>query len=140
MSSTPNLSEPKENLKIRVLLVDNDTIFLDVASDYLRRQQELIVVGVISRGAELLEQIQELKPQVILIGVNKYGLETICQLRETSPGVRVIALSLLNNNAYLQAALAAGADDLIHKAKLTTDLLPAIQQVMQSNRSWNCPR
>jgi hypothetical protein len=36
-------------------------------------------------------------------------------------------------NAYRQAAMAAGADDLVRKAQLTTDLLPAIRRVTQTN-------
>jgi hypothetical protein len=32
-------------------------------------------------------------------------------------------------------ALAAGLDDLVHKAELITDLVPAIRRVMQANRS-----
>jgi hypothetical protein len=42
------------------------------------------------------------------------------------PGVGIIALTLLNGNAYRQVALAAGADNVVLKAELTTELLPAI--------------
>ena len=45
----------------------------------------------------------------------------------------IITLTLLEGNAYRQAALAAGADDLVRKAELTTDLLPAIWRVMQAD-------
>jgi DNA-binding response OmpR family regulator len=51
------------------------------------------------------------------------------------PGAGIIALTLLNDNAYRQAALVAGADDLVRKADLITDLLPAIRWVTQPNRS-----
>jgi DNA-binding NarL/FixJ family response regulator len=51
------------------------------------------------------------------------------------PGVGIIALTLLEGNAYRQAAMAAGADDLTRKAQLTTELLSAIRRVMQANRS-----
>jgi hypothetical protein len=36
--------------------------------------------------------------------------------------------------AYRQAALAAGADDLVPKAELITGVLPAIRRVTQANR------
>jgi hypothetical protein len=48
--------------------------------------------------------------------------------------VGIIALTLLEGDVYRQAALAAGADDVIRKAELTTDLLPAIRRAMQANR------
>jgi len=49
--------------------------------------------------------------------------------------VRIIALTLLEGNAYRQAALDAGADDLVRKAELITGLLSAIRRVAQVNRS-----
>jgi DNA-binding response OmpR family regulator len=51
------------------------------------------------------------------------------------PGVGIIVLTLLEGNAYRQAALAAGADDAVRKAELITDLLPAVRGVTQANRS-----
>ena len=62
-------------------------------------------------------------------------METISRLRNMLPGVGIIALTLLNGNAYQQAALAAGADDLVGKAEVVTDLLPAIRRVAQAKRS-----
>ena len=63
------------------------------------------------------------------------GLETISRLRNILPGVGIIALTLLKGNAYRQAAMAAGADELVRKAELITDLLPGIRRVAQVNRS-----
>jgi DNA-binding NarL/FixJ family response regulator len=56
-------------------------------------------------------------------------------LRKGMPGVGIIALTLLNGNVYRRAAMAAGADDLVRKAELSTNLLPAIRRVAQTNRS-----
>jgi DNA-binding response OmpR family regulator len=50
------------------------------------------------------------------------------------PGVGIIALTSLNDSAYRQAALAAGADDLVRKTELTKELLPAIWRVTRVNR------
>jgi DNA-binding NarL/FixJ family response regulator len=138
MSPTSNRADLKDSLKIRVLLVDDNEAFRRVATDFLQRQHELNVVGAMCGGEEALAQAQDLGPQVILIGLDMpglTGLETISRLRNTLPGVGIIALTLLNDNAYRQAALAAGADDLVRKAELTTDLLPAIRRVTQANRS-----
>jgi two-component system invasion response regulator UvrY len=101
----------------------------------LERHHKLIVGGAICGGEEALAQVQDLQPQVILIGLDKPGLETISRLRKVLPGVGIIALTLLEGNAYRQAVMAAGADDLVRKAELTTELLPAIRRVTQANRS-----
>ena len=135
MSPMPNRADLKDSSKIRVLVVDDNEPFLRVATDFLQRHDELTVVGAICGGEEALAQAQDLGPQVILIGLDTPGLETISRLRKVLPGVGIIALTLLEGNAYRQAAMAAGADDLVLKAELTTELLPVIWRVMQANRS-----
>jgi DNA-binding NarL/FixJ family response regulator len=130
-----NRADLKDSLKIRVLLVDENPTFLRIAADFLQRQHDLILAGAICGGEEALTRAQDLGPHVVLIGLDRPGLETIPRLRKALPGVGIIALTLLEGNAYRQAALAAGADDLIQKAKLITDLLPAIRRVIRANRS-----
>jgi len=138
MSPMPNRADLKDSLKIRVLVVDDNEPFRRVATDFLRRHDDLIVVGAICGSKEALAQAQDLGPQVILIGLDTpglIGLETISRLRKVLPGVGIIALTLLEGTAYRQAAMAAGADELVPKAELTTELLPVIRRVMQANRS-----
>jgi len=132
-----NRADPKNSL-IRVLLVDDSEAFRRVATDFMQRHHELTVVGVACEDEEALVQAQVLGPQVILIGLDTpgpTGLKTISRLREVLPDVGIIALTLLEGDAYRQAALAAGADDLVRKAELVTDLLPAIRRVTQAKRS-----
>jgi DNA-binding NarL/FixJ family response regulator len=135
MSPMPNRADLRDSPKIRVLVVDDNEAFLRVATDFLQRQHELTVVGAICEGEQALAQVQDLQPRVIVIGLDTPGLEILPRLRNILPGVGIIALTLLEGNAYRRAALAAGADDLVPKAELTTELLPAIRRVMQANRS-----
>ena len=69
------------------------------------------------------------------MGLDSPGLEIIRRLRYVLVSAGIIALALPSGKAYQQAALAGGADDLVRKAKLTTDLLLAIRRVTQANRS-----
>jgi len=135
MSPMPNRADLKDSFKIRVLVVDDNEAFRRVATDFLQRHDELIVVGAICEGEEALAKAQDLGPQVILIGLDKPGLAILPRLRNMLPGVGIIALTLLEGNAYRQAAMAAGADELVRKAELTTELLPAIRRVMQPDQS-----
>jgi DNA-binding NarL/FixJ family response regulator len=127
-----NPADLEEAIKIRVLLVDDHEPFLRIATEFLQRHHELVVVGTAREGKEALAQAQALSPQVILLDLNMpglNGLETIPRLRVMLPQAGIIALTLLDPRTYRQAALAAGADDFVAKANLTTDLLPAIRRV-----------
>ncbi len=128
-------TDREESLKIRILLVDDNQIFRRVATDFLQRHRELVVVSAVCGGEEALAQAQRLQPQVILIDLDTPGLSgmtTIPRLRTMFSGVSIIALTLLTGQIYRQAALAAGADDFVAKAALITDLLPAIRRVTQT--------
>lgn len=56
------------------------------------------------------------------------GLELVPRLHAIWPDVGIIILTLHDEDAYRQAALAAGADNFVPKRTLTTDLLPAIRR------------
>ncbi len=122
----------------RVLLVDDHEAFLRVATEFLQRHDELTVVGVTHTGEEALTLAQDLLPQVILVDLNlpgMCGLEIIHRLRAMLPKVGIIVLTLLDPKVYRQAAMEVGADDFILKAKLSTDLLPAIRRVARAGQA-----
>jgi DNA-binding NarL/FixJ family response regulator len=137
-----NSTGPGQDPKIRVLLVDDNQTFLRVAADFLQRHDELVVVGIAQEGEEALAQTQDLQPHVILLDLDmpgSNGIEMISRLRVMTPQVRIIILTLLDSSIYRQATLAAGADDFVQKAALTTDLLPAIRRAVQADRPRQKP-
>ena len=122
---------------ISVLLVDDNPTFLRIASRFLEKHDEVVLVGTAEGGVRALAQAQELRPQVILLDLampDLPGLEVIPRLREAVPEMRIIALTMLDTEEYRKAALAAGADEFIPKADLNTDLLPAIRRVIGVGR------
>jgi len=123
--------------KISVLLVDDHEAFLHIATEFLQRHDELTVVGVARGGQEALILAPDLRPQVILVDLNMPGLgglEIIPRLRAMLPEAGIVALTLLDPRVYRRAALAAGADDFVPKANLSTELLPAIRRVAQTGQ------
>lgn len=126
--------------RTRVLLVDGHKDFVRAAESFLRRQPELDVVGIVCQGDEPLATAQTVRPCVILVDLETPGLlgmELISGLRKMLPRVAIIALSMSGDTAYREAALWAGADELVCKVELMKDLLPAIARVTDFGR--RCP-
>lgn len=122
---------------ISVLLVDDNPIFLNIVAQFLRASPDVVVVGTASGGEEALAKAEESRPQVILLDLampDIPGLEVIPRLRSILPEVSIIALTLLATEGYRQAALSAGAQDFISKAKLSQELLPAIRRVVRARQ------
>jgi len=123
--------------RISVLLVDDSSTFLNIATQFLQAHDDLTVVGAVEEGEEALVQAKSLRPHVVLVDLtmpNLPGLEVIPRLRRMLPETGIIALTLHNTDAYRQAALAAGADDFIPKGRMSADLLPAIRRVVRGGR------
>ena len=121
---------------VSVLVVDDNLAFLRTVVRFLQAysQGEVTVVGVANSGEDALVKAQRLRPQVILLDLKMPGLSglvTIPRLHETIPEARILVLTLLDDQAYRQAALTAGADEFVSKNVLATDLLPAIRRVTQ---------
>jgi DNA-binding NarL/FixJ family response regulator len=121
---------------ISVLLVDDSSTFLSIATQFLQAHDDLIVVGAVEEGEKALIQAQSLHPDVVLVDLTMPdlpGLEVIPRLRRMLPETGIIALTLHNTDAYRQAALTAGADDFIPKGCMSAELLPAIRRVARGD-------
>jgi DNA-binding NarL/FixJ family response regulator len=131
-ASTPQPKQP-----IRVLLVARHPAFLDVIARLLGRFAHVVVAGVVRKGENVQAQAQDVQADVVLFDLDLSGhphLKTIHDLRSSLPEAGIIALSLLDSDGYRHAALAAGANGLIVKANLSTDLLPAIECAARASR------
>lgn len=129
----------KSRRSIKVLLVDDEPAYLRIATLFFqtRYRDEIAVVGTANGGEECLAKTQGLAPQVILIDLNMpglSGLQTIPLLRIMFPEIRIIALTLNDGENSRRAVLAAGGNDLVSKATMSSDLMPAIRRVMQQDQ------
>jgi DNA-binding NarL/FixJ family response regulator len=122
---------------ISILLVDDNPIFLQIITDFLRNHycQEVAVAGVAHSGQEALRQARQLQPQVVLLDLampDMSGLEVIPLLQAALPAVGIIILTAHNFDGYRELALATGADAFVPKAQASDLLWPVIRQVAEA--------
>jgi DNA-binding NarL/FixJ family response regulator len=132
-----NPTDLEEGHETRLLFIAGNPAFRPVVLRFLKRYDELSLVGSVLESQKVLAQALYLRPQVILLDLDtsdRTGLETIANLRASLPHVGIVALSLLDAEGYRQAVLAAGANDLVLKSNLGTDLLPAIHRAALDGR------
>jgi two-component system response regulator DesR len=132
-----NPTDPKQQNRVHLLFIAGNPAFRPVVTRFLGECDELSLVDIIPASETVLAQAQDLRPQVILLDLDtsdRAGLETISGLRVLLPEAGIVGLSLLDAEGYRQAVLAAGANDLVLKSNLRTDLLPAIRRAAQDGR------
>jgi DNA-binding NarL/FixJ family response regulator len=114
---------------IRVLLVDDESIFLHALRALLDHDERVEVVGEAGSSAQALELAVTVHPDVVLIDLalpGMDGFETTRRLLADTPTLKVIAVSGLSNEEAEEEARAAGATTFLYKGGLHDEIANAI--------------
>jgi two-component system nitrate/nitrite response regulator NarL len=120
--------------RIRILVVDDHTLFRRGLMALLGRHPELQVVGDAADAGEALRRAKELVPDLVLLdnhlpGVT--GVAALPALREAVPAARVLMLTVSEDEQDLAAALRAGAHGYLLKTMEGDALVEAIRRTMR---------
>lgn len=128
--------------KIRILLVDDHTLFRQAVRKLLGVEPDMDVAGEASSAAEALENAAVLKPDVVLMDIGMPGLsafEATRRIRRNRPATRVIFLTMYDDEDYLIRAMEAGGNGYVLKDSPAQQLLAAIREVHRGG-SFLSPR
>ncbi len=101
-----------EKSRIRLLLVDDQSLFREGLRTLLSIQPDFEVVGEASNGQDALAQAAHLNPDVVLMDLRMPVLDGVAatrQLRADQPAARVIILTTFDDDDYIFDGLRAGA-------------------------------
>jgi two-component system nitrate/nitrite response regulator NarL len=120
--------------RIRILVVDDHTLFRRGLTALLQRDPEFEVVGDAADAGEAQRRAQELQPDLILLdnhlpGVT--GVDALPALREAVPAARVLMLTVSEDERDLVGALRAGASGYLLKTIEGDALAAAIRRAMR---------
>lgn len=118
---------------IRILVVDDHTLFRRGLTALLARDPRFVVVGDAADAGQAQRRARELQPDLILLdnhlpGVN--GVDALPALREAAPAACVLMLTVSEDEADLVAALRAGANGYLLKTIEGDALSEAIVRVI----------
>ena len=117
---------------IRLLVVDDHSLFRRGLIALLEQDSRLLVVGEAGDANQALNVAQRLQPDLILLdnhlpGVQ--GVDAIADLKRAVAGVRVLMLTVSENVEDMATGLRAGADGYLLKTIHTEDLCDSICKV-----------
>jgi DNA-binding NarL/FixJ family response regulator len=114
---------------VRVLLVDDQSLFREALATLLGVRDDIEVVGEAGNGDEALNRAAELRPDVVLMDLRMPVLDGVAatrRMRVEQPGVRVIALTTFDDDDNIFAALRAGAVGYLLKDVSSARLVEAV--------------
>lgn len=119
-------------MTIRILLVDDHTLFRSGIRSLLQRQDDFEIVGEAGDGLEGAKRARALAPDLVLLDLHMpgtSGLESLRLMTQEAPGARVIMLTVSEDAEDLVDCLRAGAEGYLLKNIDTDFLLDSLRRV-----------
>ncbi len=120
--------------KIRVLIVDDHAILREGVRALLSLHDDIEVVGEGANGADALEQVKKLDPDVVLMDIAMPGLggiEASIELKKLGGRAKVLILSQYEDREYVRRLLKAGVAGYVLKKSAGSELANAIRAVQR---------
>src|SRR5215213_8681843 len=118
----------------RVLIVDDHGSWRRFIASALQADSRFEVVGEASDGPEAVEKAGALRPDLIVLDIGLptiNGIEAAGRIRVASPLSKILFFSEQRAAEIAEAALATGASGYVVKSDADSDLLPAIDAIVQ---------
>ena len=125
------------NQKVRVVIVEDQTIIREGLRSLLSSAKEFDVVGEAEDGRMAIRCTEKYKPDLVLTDLSMprmNGTDMIETIKKQSPKTKVIALTVHQEEEYVLATLKAGVDGYLLKEASYPELLMAIRSVLKGNR------
>lgn len=119
-------------MSIRILLVDDHTLFREAFCALLATQPEMEVVGQAGNARDALAQIESQSPDVVVLDVNLPGISGLSLARELTrrtPPVRVLVLTMYKTEDIALQAASAGALGFARKDERADVVLQVMRKV-----------
>jgi len=126
MNATPKL-------KPDLIIVDDHLIFRQGLKSLIMLEGFASVIGEASNGAEFLELLTHLKPDLVLMDIDMphmNGMEATKRAIELIPDLKVIAFTMFGDEEYYYKMIDLGVKGFILKSSGIHELEKAIQDVM----------
>jgi CheY-like chemotaxis protein len=124
--------------KVRVALVDDDEAIRRLVRLHLELDGRFTIVGQAADGFAAVELVATTTPDLLIIDrhmPNLTGVEALPRIREVSPSTAVILYTSDFDAGTYQAAIAAGALDVVLKEAPGDELIDSLSEVLV--RHWS---
>ena len=121
----------------RILVVEDFVPFRRFVCSTLNQRPNLQIVGEAADGLEAVQQARTLKPDLILLDIglpSLNGIEAARQIGKVLPEARVIFVTQESSPEVVQEAFRCGACGYVVKTKAGTDLLSAVDEVLEGRQ------
>ena len=126
--------------KIRIVLIDDHTLFRSGIKALLARQENYEVVGEAADGLSGVKLVSQLEPDVVLLDLDMpvmNGRETLAQILSSNPQQTVVMLTVSEDNDDLTECMRIGARGFLLKNINADFLLDSIRKAVDGDNVFS---
>jgi DNA-binding NarL/FixJ family response regulator len=122
------MSGTSDTLRQNILIVEDRAVMRAMLHEFVQNAFPSYTIVSAADGARAMELAHECRPRLVLMDIHlpdANGIELTAHLRRLLSDTKVIVVSYLSGQVYVEQALAAGAFAYVGKDHLLTELIPA---------------
>lgn len=126
--------------KPRIVLADDRPEMREIMEELLR--PDFDIVAVVQNGKQAVAAAASFEPDLLVLDISMPlldGFQVAARLKNSGSSAKVIFLSVYQYRDYIEAAFAVGGLGYVLKSRIASDLLPAIQEVLQGRKFVSPP-
>jgi DNA-binding NarL/FixJ family response regulator len=122
---------------VRILVVEDFEPWRDFFRAELQRDFEMEIVGELSDGAHIVQEVERLRPDLVLMDIGLAsinGIEAAKLVRECSPDTKILFVSENRSGDIARKAMDSGGNGYLVKIDVRRELLSGIRAVLAGRR------
>jgi DNA-binding NarL/FixJ family response regulator len=123
--------------EVRTLVVDDFEQWRKVVSAALQGKLGVHIIEEAADGLEAVQKAQEMQPDLVVLDIGLptlNGIEVARHIRRVSAKSKVVFLTENPSRDITEAALQDGANGYVIKSAFASELIPAIQAVLEGRQ------
>ena len=125
---------------IRVILADDHEIVRNGIKLLLERQGNIQVIAEVSDGAQAIEKVAALQPDILIVDIRMpilNGIETTRRLTQAKTTTKILVLSMHDDEAYILQSIDCGAFGYLLKDTNQLEFIKAIETVAKGEKYFS---
>jgi DNA-binding NarL/FixJ family response regulator len=122
---------------VRIMVVEDYEPFRRFLASLVQKRPEWQIVCEVPDGAQAIQKAKELSPDLILLDIGLpelNGIEVARRIREIMPDSRILFVTQEPSLEIVREAFAIGARGYVLKAQSASELMLAVDAVLQGQR------
>jgi DNA-binding NarL/FixJ family response regulator len=130
------LASPVRDSPIRIVVADDHPVIRGMVRSALEQHPHFEVCGEAENGAEAIEEVRRVKPDVVVLNITMplvNGFEAAREIKKQMPETAIVILSSHADKHFVAEAKKIGVRAYVPKSKVGEALIKAVQAAVKGN-------